>query len=128
MNSASVPRILVIDDNADAAMMLALLLKLKGYDAYTRDSGRAGIEAAERLQPPAILLDIGMPDLDGYATCRLIREQPWGRHVVVIAVSGYSQNEDRQRAWEAGFDAYLAKPVDLAVLLSLLTDLLNKHQ
>lgn len=126
MDSALVQRLLVIDDNADAAITLAMLLKLKGYETHIQNSGQAGIEAAERLQPTAILLDIGMPDLDGYATCRLIRQQPWGRDIVMIAISGYGQNEDRQRAREAGFDAHLVKPVDLAALLDLLADLLNK--
>ncbi len=118
-------RILVIDDNADAAFTLAMLLKLKGYEAHTRHSGRAGLEAAETLQPAAIVLDLGMPDMDGYATCRAIREQPWGGQVPVIALSGYGQEEDRQRTKEAGFSGHLVKPVDLAGLLSLLTEVLS---
>ncbi|WP_255720970.1 response regulator [Spirosoma oryzicola] len=93
-------RILVIDDNADAAMTLAMLLKLKGYEAHTRNSGRAGIEVAESLQPSAILLDIGMPGMDGYETCRAIRQQTWWQNVVVIALTGYGQAEDRQRTKE----------------------------
>lgn len=120
-------RILVIDDNADAAMILGMLLKRKGYEAYTRTSGQAGIEAAEELQPAAILLDLGMPGLDGYETCRLIRQHSWGRALVIIALTGYGQAEDRQRTKEAGFNGHLVKPVDLAVLTTLLTDLLGKH-
>ena len=119
-------RILVVDDNADAGLTLAMLLKLKGYEAHTRTSGRAGIEAAQALQPSAILLDIGMPDLDGYATSRLIREQVWGRDVVIIALTGYGQDEDRQRTRAAGFDGHLVKPVDLVLLTNLLTDLQGK--
>jgi PAS domain S-box-containing protein len=125
---AAAQRILVIDDNADAAQMMAMLLRLKGYEAHTRASGRAGIEAAERLQPAAILLDIGMPELDGYSTCRLIREQVWGEAMVVIALTGYGHKEDQQRTREAGFDGHLVKPVDLAVLTKQLTDLLNKSK
>ncbi len=127
-NSATSNRILVIDDNADAAFTVAMLLKLKGYETHTRTSGRAGIEAAEALQPEAILLDIGMPQLDGYETCRLIRAQGWGKAVVVIALTGYGQDEDLQRTKEAGFDGHLVKPVDLAALLNLLTDLLDKEK
>lgn len=121
-------RILVIDDNADAAMMMGMLLKLKGYDAHTRTSARAGVEAAKELRPLAILLDIGMPELDGYATCQLIREQPWGQAMIVIALTGYGQEEDRQRTRAAGFNGHLVKPVDLDALTAMLTDLLGKDQ
>ncbi|SFF13722.1 ATP-binding protein [Spirosoma endophyticum] len=127
-DSGTPRRILVIDDNADAAMTLGMLLKLKGYESHTRTSGRSGLEAAEALQPAVILLDIGMPDLDGFASCRLIREQSWGGAVVVIALSGYGQQEDRQQTKEAGFDGHLVKPVDVEELLNMLTDLLGKDQ
>ncbi|WP_128546259.1 PAS domain S-box protein [Larkinella soli] len=118
-------RLLVIDDNPDAAMTLSLLLKLKGFEMHTRNSGQAGLEAAESLAPRAILLDIGMPDLDGYETCRLIRQQSWGRAMIIIALTGYGQDEDRQRTQEAGFDGHLVKPVDLEVLLKLVNELLD---
>jgi PAS domain S-box-containing protein len=118
------PPLLVIDDNADAALTLAMLLKLKGYQVHTRSSGRAGLEAAEQVRPAAILLDIGMPDLDGYETCRLLRQQPWGKSVPVIALTGYGQAEDLRRTHEAGFNAHLVKPVDLVALTQLLTQLL----
>ena len=114
----------MIDDNADAALTLAMLLKLKGYQVHTQSSGRAGLEAAEQVQPAAILLDIGMPDLDGYETCRLLRQQPWGKAVPVIALTGYGQAEDIQRTQAAGFNAHLVKPVDLGALTELLTQLL----
>ncbi|UHG94968.1 ATP-binding protein [Spirosoma oryzicola] len=127
-NSWTPRRILVIDDNADAAMTLGMLLKLKGYESHTRTSGRSGIEAAEALQPTVILLDIGMPGLDGYATCRLLREQVWSRAMIVIALTGYGQDEDRQRTREAGFDGHLVKPVDLSELTKMLTDLLDKDR
>lgn len=127
-NPAAVKRILVIDDNADAGFTLGMLLNLKGYEAHTRTSGRSGLEAAERLQPGAILLDIGMPELDGYATCGLLREQTWGQAMVIIALTGYGQEEDRQRTREAGFDGHLVKPVDLGALLTMLTDLLDRDQ
>lgn len=122
------PRLLVIDDNSDAAMTLSMLLTLKGYEVHTRTSGQAGLEAAASLEPVAILLDIGMPDLDGYETCRLIREQSWGRAMIVIALTGYGQDEDRQRTQAAGFDGHLVKPVDLVVLLKLITNLMNREK
>lgn len=116
-------RILVIDDNRDAATTLAMLLKLKGYQSHARYSGREGIVAAESLQPEIVLLDIGMPDLNGYDTCRLIRRQPWGQSMVLIALTGYGLEEDKRLSREAGFDSHLVKPVNLADLLQLLTSL-----
>ena len=120
-------RLLVVDDNSDAALTLAMLLKLKGYEVHTRTSGQSGLEAAERLRPAGILLDIGMPGLDGYETCRLLRQQAWGGAVVVVALTGYGQDEDRQRTKAAGFDGHLVKPVDLGELTKLLRDLGGKH-
>ncbi len=117
-------RILVVDDNQDAARTLSMLLKLKKHEAHPRFGGREAIEAAEKLRPEVILLDIGMPELDGYETCRLIREQPWGKNMVLIALTGYGQDEDRRRSKEAGFDGHLVKPVDLAKLTELLATLL----
>lgn len=113
-------RILVIDDNADAALTLSMLLKLKGYAVHTQYSGRAGIEVAETLRPTVILCDIGMPEMDGYETVRLIRQQAWGKDVLLMALSGYGQAEDSQRAKEAGFDGHLVKPVDLSALVALI--------
>ncbi|MGV3561311.1 PAS domain S-box protein [Larkinella arboricola] len=116
-------RILVIDDNVGLALLLAQTLKQSGYEVPSRHSGREGIQAAEVLHPTAILCDIGMPELDGYETCRLIRQQPWGQDVVMIAVTGYGGEEDKRRAREAGFDHHLVKPLDM----KLLTQLLNQH-
>ena len=113
-------RVLVVDDNQDAATTLALLLKLTGHEAHTRFDGSAGVEAAEDLRPQVIILDISMPGMDGYQACRFIREQPWGRPILLIALSGYGQEDDKRRSREAGFDAHLVKPVDLAALKGLL--------
>lgn len=77
--------------------------------------------AAERLQPDVVVLDLAMPELDGYETCRLMRKQPWGKDLVIIALSGYNQPEDIRLGWEAGFDAHLVKPVDLDILAKLIT-------
>ena len=122
-NGQSGRRILIVDDNQDAAVTLAMLLKVKGYQTYTRYSGQQGIDAAGSLQPDVVLLDIGMPGLNGYDTCRLIREQPWGRAISIIALTGYGQEKDKQLSREAGFDAHLVKPVDLPILQQLLTSL-----
>ncbi len=114
--------ILVIDDNADAALTMGMLLKLKGYEAHTRTSGQAGMAAAEQLKPAIILLDLGMPELDGFETCRLLRQQVWGQTVRVIALSGYGSEEDQRRTREAGFDGHLIKPIDWTAFTNLLTD------
>lgn len=117
-------RILVIDDNQDSAVTLTMLLKIKGHDVQTRYGGRSGLEAAESLRPEVIILDIGMPEMDGYETCRQLRQRPWGKEIVVVALTGYGQEEDKRRTREAGFDGHLVKPVDMAELTQLLVTLL----
>lgn len=118
-------QVLVVDDNRDAATTLAMLLKLKGYEVQTRYGGREALQAAESLHPDIVLLDIGMPELDGYETCRLIRQQPWGRDLVLIALTGYGQEEDKQRTRETGFNGHLVKPVELPELIALMDTLLS---
>ena len=114
-------RVLVVDDNKDAADTMALLLKLTGYDVHTRYDGQAAVDAAESLRPQVVISDISMPGMDGYQACRLIREKPWGKTMLLIALSGYGQADDIQRSTEAGFDAHLVKPVEIAVVEALLT-------
>jgi CheY-like chemotaxis protein/two-component sensor histidine kinase len=113
-------RVLVVDDNRDAATTLAMLLTIKKYDVHTRYSGAEALTAVADLQPTVVLLDIGMPGMDGYETARQIRQLPQGQHVVLIALTGYGQEEDKQRSQVAGFDSHLTKPVDLPALLQLL--------
>lgn len=113
-------RILVVDDNQDAAFTLAMLLKLKGNEVYTRYDGHAAVAAAESLQPDVIILDIAMPNLDGYETCQLIRKQPWAKDIFLVALSGYGQEKDKLLSRQAGFDDHLVKPVDLDALTRLL--------
>ncbi|GAB4017110.1 response regulator [Spirosoma koreense] len=122
------PRILVVDDNVDASLIVSLSLKLSGYSVQRGDSGPQALSIAQSWQPQAILLDISMPDMDGYETCRILREQSWGQGVVIIALTGYGQAEDRRQAQAAGFDWHLIKPVDLAILPALLTELIGKKQ
>jgi CheY-like chemotaxis protein len=119
------PLILLVDDNQDATLLMERLLQLKGFLVHTCTNGQAGLEAAERLRPVAVLLDLSMPDLDGYTVCRLIRAQAWGESMLLIAVSGYSSAADQQRSYEAGFDKHLVKPADFGLLTSLLTERLS---
>ncbi|HEY2294650.1 MAG TPA: ATP-binding protein [Thermoanaerobaculia bacterium] len=113
-------RILVADDNADAAESLATLLALYGNEVRTARDGLEAVAAAAELRPDVILLDIGMPRLNGYDACRRIREQPWGRDAVIIALTGWGQEDDKRRSLEAGFDHHLVKPVEPAALVGLL--------
>ena len=114
-------RILVVDDNRDSAESLALLLQVTGNDVRTAFDGLEAVEEAERFRPDVVLLDIGMPRLNGYEAARRIRDEPWGKEMLLIAQTGWGQEEDRRRSQEAGFDAHLTKPVDHLKLLKLLT-------
>jgi PAS domain S-box-containing protein len=113
-------RILVADDNRDAADTCAALLELSGHHVQTAYCGRQALELAESFQPHAALLDIGLPDLSGYALAKHIRESSWGRAALLVAVTGWGQTEDRRRAYEAGFDHHLAKPVAAEAIESVL--------
>jgi PAS domain S-box-containing protein len=115
-------RVLVIDDNVDAADMLASLVVSLGGDARTTYDGQSGLRAAVEFRPDVILLDIGMPEMDGYETCRHLRAGQNGQGAYIIAVTGWSQPQDRERALSEGFDAHLTKPADLRLLERLLVD------
>ncbi len=104
-------RILVADDNADASTSLSMLLTMWGHVVRTAADGVEVLERAPEFQPRVVLLDLGMPRLDGYETARRIREQPWGRDIALIALTGWGQPQDRDRTSRAGFDAHLVKPV-----------------
>jgi len=116
-------RVLIVDDNRDAAEWLATLLSLSGHETHVALDGEQAVKAAERLLPDAILLDIGLPRVDGYEVCRRIRQQPWGRDLMIVALTGWGQEEDRQKSREAGFNTHLVKPVHDDVILSLLASL-----
>jgi CheY-like chemotaxis protein len=116
-------RILIVDDSEDGAESLSMLLQLAGHETHMAHDGRAAIEAAERLRPDAILLDIGLPIMNGYEVCSHIRRQPWGKSLVLVALTGWGQEEDRHRSREAGFDAHMVKPVDHDLLMTLLASL-----
>jgi PAS domain S-box-containing protein len=114
-------RILIADDNRDATSSLELLLEMMGHETWTAHDGLEAIEAAAAYQPDIILLDIGMPRMDGFEVCRQIRQQPWGKAIVIIACTGWGLETDRRRSTEAGFDFHLVKPIDPASLEKLLT-------
>jgi PAS domain S-box-containing protein len=118
---AAPARILVADDNADSALGLAALLRGAGHDVEVAFDGEEALALAERHQPEVVLLDIGMPRLDGYAVCRRLRRRA-GAGMLIVAQTGWGQAADRERAREAGFDAHFVKPVDLAALFRLLAD------
>ena len=113
-------RILVIDDNRDAADALASLLELEGNEAHVAHDGIVALEAAGALRPDVMLVDIGLPGLNGYEVAARIRQEPWGASVLLVALTGWGHPEDRARSEEAGFDYHLVKPVELAVLTELL--------
>ena len=113
-------RILVVDDNRDSADSLAMLLRLGGNETHVAHDGSDALDAAGRLQPDLILLDLGLPRVNGYDVCQRIRREPWGRDVTIIALTGWGQQEDRRRSSEAGFDDHLVKPVDHDELMRLL--------
>jgi signal transduction histidine kinase/CheY-like chemotaxis protein len=116
-------KILVVDDNRDAADACATLLELSGYHVQTAYTGRRALELAETFRPHALLLDIGLPDLDGYQLARKLRAAPWGRGIILIAVTGWGQEEDRRRAFDAGFDHHMTKPIAAEAVESLLQSL-----
>lgn len=113
-------RVLVVDDNPDAAISLAMLLRTIGNQIHTIHDGVEAVTAGEKFRPDAILLDIGMPGMNGYDTARAIRREAWGKDVLLIAISGWGQDTDRQRSAESGFDHHLMKPVDFSTLVQLL--------
>jgi CheY-like chemotaxis protein len=113
-------RIVIADDNQDMADSLKVLLELDGHVVRTTHDGEGAIELARRVRPDFLLLDIGMPRLNGYEVARHIRMQPWGREMRLVAITGWGQPEDRSRALEAGFDYHLTKPVSLEDLADIL--------
>jgi CheY-like chemotaxis protein len=118
--SAKQHRVLIIDDNEDAATSLALLLESEGHDVRTAPDASTGLRLADDFSPEAIVLDIGLPDVDGYEVARLIRQRPAGQTILMIALTGWGQDADKQAARHAGFDFHFTKPVDIDSLLGVL--------
>ena len=119
-------RILIVDDNRDSATSLAMLLKKMGNDTRSAYDGQEAIQIANEFQPEVILLDIGLPKLNGYEVCRRIRKEPALDQVVIIAQTGWGQEGDRQRTSDAGFDHHMVKPLDTAALVKLLTEIKSR--
>lgn len=115
-------RVLVVDDNHDGAESLAMFLQIGGHDVRTAYDGEEAVTAAETFRPEVVLLDIGMPKLNGYEACRRIRDSDWGRDMILIAQTGWGQEEDKRRTREAGFDGHLVKPVDPMVLMKMVME------
>jgi PAS domain S-box-containing protein len=116
-------RILVVDDNQLSARSTAIALGLMGHDLATARDGIEGIERARTFQPDVILMDIGLPEMNGHETARRMRQQPGGKNIILIAVTGYGQEADRRRSLEAGFDYHLVKPLNFAELKDKLSEL-----
>jgi CheY-like chemotaxis protein len=112
-------RIAIADDNVDWQEMLALLMRLDGHLVHCESEGYATLRCLEQNQPDAAILDIGMPGLTGHEIVAAARAQPWGRHIVFIAVSGYGDPRTIEAARRAGFDHYLVKPIDPEVLYGI---------
>ena len=116
-------RILVVDDNVDSAESLAMLLKIMGHDVELAFYGLEAVEKAGQFSPEVVLLDIGLPILNGFEAAREIRRQPWGSNMLLIALTGWGQEEDRRNSREAGFDCHMVKPVDHMALIKQLDEL-----
>jgi CheY-like chemotaxis protein len=117
--------ILIADDNRDSANSMARLFRWCGNDVEIAYDGEEALQLAESRRPEVLLLDIGMPRLDGYQLAERIRGESWGRSMVLIAATGWGQEEDRRRSLESGFDAHLVKPVDPESLFALIARLIT---
>lgn len=113
-------RIIVADDNEDSAESFAMLLSFSGHEVRIVHDGASALDAVRDFRPDVAFLDIGMPGLTGYEVAQAVRAEPWGREVTLIAVTGWGQPDDRQRARTAGFDRHLIKPIDPAEVDRLL--------
>jgi signal transduction histidine kinase/ActR/RegA family two-component response regulator len=120
-------KVLVADDNVDTARTLALVLELAGYEVHVAHSGEQALRLGAALHPEVLILDIGMPEMTGYETARRIRREDWGRSAVLIAVTGWGQEQDKAQAKTCGFDVHLTKPVDSAKLEDLLATYLAER-
>lgn len=116
-------RILIVDDDPEIIMSLSTLLGMSGYTTYAARDGEEAIRMAEQVRPEVILLDLEMPKLDGFEVCRCIRQQAWGKEMVVLALTGWGHDEARAKTLEFGFDMHLVKPLDPETLFLVLASL-----
>jgi PAS domain S-box-containing protein len=115
-------RILVVDDNRDSATSMAKLLTMTGYQTQTAFDGIEALDAAEKFRPDVVLLDIGLPKMNGYEAARKLRERPWAERLLLVALTGWGQEEDRQKSRNSGFDAHMVKPVEYKALIKFLAE------
>ena len=129
-NPQSEPRctVLVVDDNRDAADSLAMLLSMSGYDVHVGHSGREALTLGERERPEVVILDIGMPGMTGYEVARHIRKTPWGRHALLLAVTGWGHENDKEKTRAAGFDQHFTKPVDPSAVEAVIGNFLKSRR
>lgn len=116
-------RILVVDDNHDSALSLAMVLTMMGHETRTAHDGESALAAAEEFHPEVVLIDIGLPKMNGYEVAQRIREKAWGTDMFLIAVTGWGQAEDRARSAEVGLNLHMVKPVEPTALQAVLADL-----
>src|SRR5204862_6686832 len=118
-------RILLVDDNRDAVETMAAVFRLQGQEVFVAYDGESGFELAAEHHPRIALLDIGLPSMDGYELARRIRQAPWGEDMLLVALTGWGQEQDRRKSSEAGFDAHLVKPMEAGQLSADLQSLLE---
>jgi CheY-like chemotaxis protein len=118
-------RVLIVDDNRDAAESMQVLLEIAGHEVILASDGHAALRMGAAFAPDVIVLDIGMPGMDGYETCRALRKEPWGSTVTAVALTGWGQDTDRRASKDAGFDGHLVKPAGPDELMTLLAALRN---
>jgi CheY-like chemotaxis protein len=113
-------RVAIVEDNDDSRMMLCELLELSGFECHTAATGPRGLEVIDECKPDVALIDLGLPELDGLEVAQILRRDPRNTKLLLIALTGYGQREDREAARQAGFDTHLVKPVDFDALMAML--------
>ena len=116
-------KILVVDDNPDSATSMAMMLSMMGHETRTAHDGEAALSTAEEFRPRVVLLDIGLPKLNGYEVAQRIRQEEWGAAMFLVAITGWGQDEDRRRSEDVGMNLHLVKPVEPGALDRVLADL-----
>jgi DNA-binding response OmpR family regulator len=116
-------RILIVDDNPEIVMSLSSLLGMSGNTMFAARDGEEAISMAEQVRPEIILLDLGLPKLDGYEVCRRIRQNAWGKEMVIVALTGWGHDEARMKTRQSGFDMHLVKPLDPETLFLVLASI-----
>jgi CheY-like chemotaxis protein len=113
-------RVLAVDDNEDAVVMLGKLLSHMGHDARSCTSGEEALQVGAEFEPDAVILDLGMPGMDGFETAARLKQEPWGKSVLLIALTGWGRDDDIRRTLAAGFDEHMVKPLEIDRLIDLL--------